>query len=105
MSRGPGKWQRAILTELKKRPVFPLIDFFMDTLNGGGPVTCSVHAIHRAVKVLERSGQCVVAHVWESGDRWSSNKVVSIVAVAENETWGRLTIAKSRFGIARSLCG
>jgi hypothetical protein len=50
MSRGPGKWQLAILRALRKPGLFPL---------RGATAAETAALVHAALK-LEASGQCVV---------------------------------------------
>jgi hypothetical protein len=57
VSRGPGKWQAAVLAELDNRPGFVLREHFEARL--GRPLTAAeASAAHRAAKQLERQGRC-----------------------------------------------
>jgi len=58
MGKGPGHWQRGILTVLEERPCFQLVQFVFEDL--GRPLTYAEYtALHRAAKQLERAGRCV----------------------------------------------
>jgi hypothetical protein len=53
MSRGPGKWQLAILRALRRPGLFPL----------RGATAGETAALVRAARKLEASGQCVVVRL------------------------------------------
>ena len=53
MSRGPGKWQLAILRGLRRPGLFPL----------RGETAGATVALMRAARELEASGQCVVVRL------------------------------------------
>ena len=59
MSRGPGKWQLAILRALRRPGLFPL----------RGATAAETSALLRAALKLEASGQCVV--IRRGGDEGS----------------------------------
>ncbi len=58
MSRGPGKWQLAILEGLRRSDLFPL----------RGTTPAETAALRRAARELEMGGWCVIVRVLE-GDR------------------------------------
>jgi hypothetical protein len=62
MSRGPGRWQAAILAELVRRTLFALAPHFTQAL-GRHLTAAEQSAIHRAAKVLQRRGRCRTALV------------------------------------------
>ena len=58
MSRGPGKWQLAILEGLRRSDLFPL----------RGATPAETASLRRAARELEVGGWCVIVQVRE-GDR------------------------------------
>jgi hypothetical protein len=58
VSRGPGRWQRAILDALRASPLVPI----------GGSRSQRAGQL-RAVKVLERRGLCVLVRFWSDDHR------------------------------------
>jgi hypothetical protein len=67
MSRGPGKWQRAVLDALEAKPVFFPGQRFR-VLLGRALTRPEDVALRRAVRQLERAGLVETAMVW-SGDK------------------------------------
>ena len=83
MSRGPGKWQLAILRALRRPGLFPL----------RGATAAETSALLRAALKLEASGQCVVIRpaITAAAPRIPVNFIRSLPQIAENRTgWPRL---------------
>lgn len=77
MSRGPGKWQAAILAELEGRPLFALAAHF--DARAGRPLSrAELSALHRAAHALASAGKCALALLWD--DAGHGNRLVTIVA-------------------------
>jgi hypothetical protein len=61
MSRGPGRWQRAILDALESRPLLlPLSDYFRPALASRS----DYRALLRAAHSLEAAGRCDLLRLW-----------------------------------------
>lgn len=67
MSRGPGKWQRALLAALESRLVFYVGSRFRALL-GRDLTAAEGVALRRAVRQLDRAGRVVTALLWEGGN-------------------------------------
>jgi hypothetical protein len=59
MSRGPGRWQQAILRALRRPGLFPL----------HGATASETAALLRAARKLEAAGQCVIVRKRGEGRR------------------------------------
>ena len=67
MSRGPGRWQRAILAALGGAPLVTLTE--VGRVEAGGELTRSdLAGLHRAVGLLAQRGILVAAMCWVEDD-------------------------------------
>ena len=64
MSRGPGKWQRLIMSALNKFPAFNLRDLLPEQATAA-----QISALCRACRQLEVAGQINVIKWWSPGGR------------------------------------
>jgi hypothetical protein len=94
MSRGPGKWQRVILTRLQDEEGFLLFNCLYAHLDRV-PRHAEYSAMYRAAVLLAKQGSCFVSRVWARNvaDRrtacvWVCRPGVSI----EGEVWTRYEV-------------
>ena len=64
MSRGPGKWQRAILAALEAEPEGVILAYILDPVTGDVPTHSGYSARQRAATTLAARGLCGLALVW-----------------------------------------
>ena len=64
MSRGPGKWQRAVLTALEAEPEGVILAYIRDPDTGDAPTCAGYSARQRAAMTLAARGLCGLALVW-----------------------------------------
>ena len=64
MSRGPGKWQRAILAELEAQPEGVILAYILDPDTADVPTNAGYSARQRAAMTLAARGLCGLALVW-----------------------------------------
>ena len=64
MSRGPGKWQRAILADLEAQPEGVILAYIPDPDTGDAPTLAGYSARQRAATTLAARGLCRLARVW-----------------------------------------
>jgi hypothetical protein len=63
MSRGPGRWQKAIVQRLKAEDGFLLLNGLLDDLQRA-PTRAEYSAVFRAAVLLAKQGECTVGRVW-----------------------------------------
>lgn len=63
MSRGPGKWQRVILTRLQDEEGFLLLNCLLEYLDRP-PRQAEYSAMFRAAVLLAKQGGCTLGRVW-----------------------------------------
>jgi hypothetical protein len=97
MSRGPGKWQRAVLDALEAKPVFfPAARFRV--LLGRQLTRPEDVALRRAVRQLERAGLVETALLW-----WRDKIVLQ--GTPATLTRAVFAISRSGSGLAQPRCG
>ena len=64
MSRGPGRWQRAILADLEAQPEGVILAYIPDPDTGDAPTCAGYSARQRAAMTLAARGLCGLALVW-----------------------------------------
>ena len=64
MSRGPGRWQRAILAALEAEPEGVILAWIPDLDTAAAPTNAGYSARQRAAKTLAANGLCRLARVW-----------------------------------------
>jgi hypothetical protein len=88
MSRGPGRWQAAILDELGRAPSLFLNGYFASLL--GRPLDAAeVSAVHRAARTLARKGRyrTVLVHTTDCG-------CLTMVSRPDNDRLDRLSVER-----------
>lgn len=68
MSRGPGRWQRAILAALDWQPMATLVDVGREEAGYDDLTRADLAGLHRAARQLEESGRIVRAECWVEDD-------------------------------------